>query len=154
MAQVWETGPSDKGEMLVLLALADFSNDDGECWPAVGTLARKARLSERGVQKILARLAEADWLEIEPGNGRKNTHLYRLKTPNTVHPPNPEPGSPPNPVHPEPECRNPEPRSENPEPGSPKPSRTFKNRPPLPPKGADREFGVSQNVRDLVEGML
>ena len=113
MSQVWSDGPSDKSEILLLLALADFCNDEGECWPAVDTIAEKARMTSRGVQKISARLVEAGWLEIDLRKGRHGCNLFRIKTPNGAHP-NPEHGSPrtrfaktpnpvpktPNPVHP------------------------------------------------------
>ena len=45
ISYVWESSPF-KGERLLLhLALADFANDEGECWPAQPTLAKKARCS-------------------------------------------------------------------------------------------------------------
>lgn len=113
MSEVWENGPQDRNEILVLIALADFCNDEGECWPSMESIAKKARMSSRGVQKICGRLVESGWLEIDLRKGRSGCNLYHVKTPNTVHP---EHGSPPNPVR-----ENPEPRSHNPEPRSPKP---------------------------------
>lgn len=129
LSAVWDRGPEDKGELLVLLALADYCNDDGECWPSIPAVARKARMSDRGVQKICARLAEQGWLRIEPNRGRRGCNLYRLlnphardpetgpeeptRPPNTVHP---EPGSPPNASAepPNPVRETPEPRSDEP----------------------------------------
>jgi len=128
MSAVWESGPPDKAEILVLLAIADYCNDDGECWPAVSSIARKARMTERGVQKISARLCEIGWLEIDYRMGRKGCNLYRI-TPNPIHP---ERGSPRTPEH---ETPNPVPK--NPEPRSPEPLRTIKE--PL----------VSNSARDI-----
>lgn len=133
MSMIWEHGPANQSERFVLLALADYANDEGECWPSVDGVAAKTCLSGRGVQKILARLEEAGWLEIDRGGGRKNCNLYRVKTPNlsvkTLNPVHPEPRSGVNhvPKNPEPECKNPERGSENPEPRSPEPSRTINN---------------------------
>ena len=87
MTEVWHNGPPGATDCLLMLALADYANDDGECWPSIEGLARKARLSERGVQTALRRLESAGWIEIEPGGGRKRCNLYRLKTPQEMHPP-------------------------------------------------------------------
>lgn len=119
MSNVWQFGPRDKSEVLVLLALADYCNDEGECWPAMSSIASKARMTERGVQKICARLVESGWLEIDLRKGRKGCNLYRIKTPNHVHP---EPSSPRTTKH---ETPNPVPK--NPEPRSPEPSITTNN---------------------------
>ena len=48
------TSPTD---MAVLASLADQANDDGICWPSVGSLSRRTRLGERTVQMSLRRLA-------------------------------------------------------------------------------------------------
>ena len=84
MTQVWDNGPNDKAETLVLLALADFCNDSGECWPSMATIATKSRMTERGAQKIVARLVKSGWLEIDARKGRSGTNLYTVKTPNPV----------------------------------------------------------------------
>lgn len=118
MSQVWENGPSDKAEAFVLLAIADYCNDEGECWPSVASIARKARMTERGVQKICARLCEIGWLQIDLRRGRHGCNLYRIQTPNPVHP---EPRSPRTPEH-----QTPNPVRQNPEPRSPEPSVTVK----------------------------
>src|SRR6056297_1102181 len=118
MSRVWDSGPSDKAEILVLLAIADYCNDEGEYWPAISSIARKSRMTERGVQKICARLCEIGWLEIELRKGRHGCNLYRITTPNPVHP---EPSSPRTPEH-----QTPNPVRQNPEPRSPEPSLTIK----------------------------
>jgi hypothetical protein len=60
-SMIWDDGPTVQSERFVLIALADFSNDDGECWPSVGLLAKKTCLTDRGVRKILQRLHRG-WL--------------------------------------------------------------------------------------------
>jgi hypothetical protein len=116
MSRVWEIGPNDKSEILVLLAIADFCNDDGECWPSVSGLARKARMTERGIQKIIVRLIQRGWLHVTPNAGRKGCNLYRVLTPNHVHPEQSSPRTrehvPPNRVPKTPEPRSPEPSIE------------------------------------------
>lgn len=49
------TSPTSK---LVLMALADVSNDEGFCQPQVATLARYACLAPERVQQVLADLKE------------------------------------------------------------------------------------------------
>lgn len=41
---------------LVLLALANYADENGECWPGVPRLAANCRCSERQVQRALAEL--------------------------------------------------------------------------------------------------
>lgn len=118
MAKIWEYGPESQGERFVLLALADYANDEGECWPSLGGIARRTCLSERGIQKILKRLCDGGWLGIEYGKGRRNCNIYTIKTPNEVHP---ERGSPPNLS-----AETPNLGVKNPERGSPEPSITVK----------------------------
>lgn len=81
ISTIFDAGPADKSERLVMLALADYANDEGECWPSIAGICRKSALKERGVQGILRRLEAAGWLEIETGGGRRNCNLYRLKVP-------------------------------------------------------------------------
>ncbi len=81
MSAIWDNGPEKQAERFVLLALADHANDQGECWPAVSSLAKKTCMSVRGVQTVLRRLQVDGWLSIEVGGGRKNCNIYRIKTP-------------------------------------------------------------------------
>ena len=77
MSLAWEIvlPASDK---LVLLALADYANDDGGCWPSMATLARKCSKGERTIQGAIKSLVEAG-------------HMSRKETPGkgchyTIHP--------------------------------------------------------------------
>ena len=116
MSWVWDHGPSDRGELLVLLALADFADDDGNCWPAMVKVAEKARVCERGARKIIRRLEEIGLLKTVVGGGRHGCNQYRIAIenperrsptkPGTADRPgtvNPVPRSPRNAVPPEPE---------------------------------------------------
>lgn len=145
MSQVWENGPNDRGELLVLLALADFANDAGECWPAMSSIAAKARMTERGAQKVIARLTDAGRISVARGGGRHGCNVYKIEAQNPergsgYQAQNPEPHSPntsantPNTVHPErgsPRTGVQKPRTgvqKTPNGGSPEPSGTVKNR--------------------------
>jgi len=78
MDRVWEHSQQSSGALLVLLAISDFADDDGIAFPSIRTLARKARLSERQVQRVIAELVAAQELTITPGQGRAGSHLYRV----------------------------------------------------------------------------
>lgn len=53
MSQCWPLGGMSAAQKAVLISLADQSNDDGVCWPSVGTIAKRTCLSERAVQEAL-----------------------------------------------------------------------------------------------------
>lgn len=55
MSLVWELQLPDS-EKLVLLALADCANDEGNCWPSVATLTKKCSKSERTIQGCIKSL--------------------------------------------------------------------------------------------------
>ncbi len=56
-------------DKLVLLALSDWCNDEGWCYPSVPNIARRCSLTDRGVQKVLSRLVAAGLLRIEKDAG-------------------------------------------------------------------------------------
>jgi len=79
MSWVWADSKADGADLLVLLAIADQSHDDGAgAWPSVSTLAARARVSERTVQRSLRHLVEIHELEITPNAGRHGVNIYRV----------------------------------------------------------------------------
>lgn len=81
MSWVWDNSQTKGAHKLVLLALADQANDDGFCWPAIPTIARRCGdLSDRYVQYILADLVKTGELEIirRRDNGKNKSNLYRV----------------------------------------------------------------------------
>ncbi len=66
-------------DMAVLASLADQANDDGICWPSVGTISRRTRLVERTVQKALRRLTKEHHISVTgsiDGGLRRQTPRY------------------------------------------------------------------------------
>ena len=61
MSQVWDDDSiKSRAELLVLLTIADHSRDDGEgCYPGIERLARFCRCTQRGVQKVIAKLVRS-----------------------------------------------------------------------------------------------
>src|SRR5689334_12023137 len=78
MSLIWERGPFEGGALLVMLALADWANDEGECWPAVPTIAEKARMGERNARYVLKKLEGDGWLGRLEGRGRRHSNTYFL----------------------------------------------------------------------------
>jgi hypothetical protein len=76
-------------QKLVLLALCDNANEQGQCFPSIALLERKCSLSDRAVQSALS------WLE-QHGYLSRNFRVGRA----TIYVVTPERGSPPNDVHP------------------------------------------------------
>ncbi|MBV8500762.1 MAG: hypothetical protein JO006_03495 [Paucibacter sp.] len=62
----------------MLLAIADFADDDGVAYPAVGTLAEKCRMQLRNAQVLLAALRQSGELEVRENEGPRGTNLYRI----------------------------------------------------------------------------
>jgi hypothetical protein len=81
MNLVWANSDmiNDKSETLVLLALADWSNDEGVSFPSMRTLARKSRMSERNAQYIVKRLVEKKLLAVNTEAGPKGTNIFEIK---------------------------------------------------------------------------
>jgi hypothetical protein len=90
---VWDCSQSKNAERLVLLAIADNAADDGtRAYPSVVEIARKANLSERGVQAAVARLVTSGELSVKVGGGRGRVNMYTVimrpcgRTPQNLHP--------------------------------------------------------------------
>lgn len=81
---VWDESPYRGERLLIHLALADYANDEGICWPSQRTLAHKARCSENFVRLAVKQMVKEGWVEqMAAGNGRGNHARYLLKSPST-----------------------------------------------------------------------
>lgn len=79
-AIVWVLDHSEAtlGARLVLLALAEYAHDDGtKAFPKVETIARKARMSRKGVQDALRRL-EREGHIARTGKTKDGTNVYSI----------------------------------------------------------------------------
>lgn len=66
----------------VYIYLADRANKDGECWPAIPTIAKELKLSQTTVRRALNDLRKAGWLKTQQRyrkNGAKSSLLYSIK---------------------------------------------------------------------------
>ena len=160
MSKIWECGPDAQADCFVLLALADFANDAGECWPSIETVAKKVRMKERGVRQIIRRLEADGWLQTVVGGGRHGCNNYRINPaphaplladkPGTTCPPAPHA-----PRHETTETRHE--TTQNPAPHAPEPSRTVNNHQQQPREASrqtDRERILAAIGADPSSGMI
>ena len=64
----------------IMARLADFSNDEGVCWPSIETIARQIGAGMSTVRTAIARLEAEGWLTRKarrPGN-RNASNVYQL----------------------------------------------------------------------------
>lgn len=84
MSQCWPMEGMSPAQKSVLISLADQANDDGYCWPSVGTIASRTCLSERAVQGAIKWLHSAGLLSSDERKGTSS--VYRI-TPAAYAPP-------------------------------------------------------------------
>jgi len=68
---VWTQSPAEGADRLVLLALADFADEAGNCFGSWGKLEEKTRLARRTVADCLRRLQESGELVLVTKGSRK-----------------------------------------------------------------------------------
>lgn len=78
MARVWAGSRHGGTELLMLLAIADFADDEGNAYPAVQTLADKCRMGSRNANYILTALRESGELEVRLNEGPRGANRYRI----------------------------------------------------------------------------
>jgi hypothetical protein len=75
LTEVLDSAPFGGTKLLTLVVLADFANDDGECWPSIDTLAARARVGRRWVLRILDELEADGWVVRKPRRGRATVYF-------------------------------------------------------------------------------
>jgi len=81
MSRVWEHSRQSGSQLLMLLALADYADDDGVSWSRglkMAHYAKKARLSERQAQRLFRDLEDAGELHCVTGTGRGHATKYLI----------------------------------------------------------------------------
>lgn len=78
LTDAWRNSKAQGGTLLVLLAIADFADDNCIAYPSISTLAQKSRLSIRGTQYALRELVRINELSIEQNAGPHRSNLFRL----------------------------------------------------------------------------
>lgn len=83
MSACWPLQGMSPAQKSVLISLADQANDDGVCWPSVGSIAKRTCLSARAVQDAIAWLESAGLVQRE---FRVNTSTSYTVTPDRYSP--------------------------------------------------------------------
>lgn len=82
ITHVWKTSKQKGSALLMMLALADYADENGECWPSLTTLAKKTRMTKRNVQKLLDKLEASGDITKLLGEGcdtrSGKTNRYRI----------------------------------------------------------------------------
>lgn len=82
MSRVWEKSERGETELLLLLALADWSDDFGYCHPSIDQMAMKIRQSKRNVLRLLEKLEAAGELRVFKrsmgGRGKRIGSIYQV----------------------------------------------------------------------------
>lgn len=85
MSQVWNMEIDDSTAKLTLMALADFSDDEGYCYPSYEVLAKKISKSKRTAIRAVEKLTELGFLKKEKrelNDGTSRTNLYKIVSEN------------------------------------------------------------------------
>ena len=78
MTAVWEREDLTSTHKLVLLALADWANDEGLCWPSISRLAVKTSMAGRSVQRLIRQLEEMGFIHREEEIGKGNRYWIKI----------------------------------------------------------------------------
>jgi hypothetical protein len=82
MTWVWDHSPYRDDALLIHLALADWSDDAGICWPTQAKIAEKARCSVEHVRRVIRRMETDGYLAIiSTSKGPGSSTRYQLKNP-------------------------------------------------------------------------
>lgn len=74
MSQCWPLQGLSVTQKAVLISLADQANDDGVCWPAIGTIAKRCCMSARAVRSAMDHLEVVGLLSRERRYNSSNVY--------------------------------------------------------------------------------
>lgn len=98
MTRVWTAYPNGGSELLVMLALADWSDDTGRCWPSMPAIGKKVRLTEKQTRRVVHGLIQAGYLTVDLPGGGSMSSRYQISLDRLIPPAGGSPpmyGSPP-----------------------------------------------------------
>lgn len=81
MSMVWDGFPGGGSDLLAMLALADWSDDEGRCFPSMSAIAAKTRLSRSQAQRVVHGLIDGGYIQVvgnEFGGAPRMTRQYRI----------------------------------------------------------------------------
>lgn len=81
LSLVWDGYPGGGSELLAMLALADWSDDSGRCYPSMAAIAKKVRLSKSQAQRVVHGLIDGGYVKVTAnalGGSPTQTRNYRI----------------------------------------------------------------------------
>jgi len=75
---VWDNSPYTGAALLIHVALSEWANDEGICWPSQATIAKRARCTDRYVRDTIKKMQRDGLLEIVKASNGYGSHVYRL----------------------------------------------------------------------------
>lgn len=81
MGQIWKGYPGRGAALLAMLALADWADDDGRCFPSIAKIAEKLRASESQARRVVHGLIDAGHVKVignENGGAPSQTRQYQI----------------------------------------------------------------------------
>jgi Helix-turn-helix domain len=81
MTRVWKHSQAYGGDILILLAIANYADENGRAYPSIPTLAQRGRMSERNAQYCIQHLEALGELKVERNAGPHGCHLFQVTIP-------------------------------------------------------------------------
>ena len=69
------------GQKLLLICLANYASDKGECWPSISSLAAQADVTPRHVSGMIHDLAKLGYLTVREQAGKSNSYALHIAQP-------------------------------------------------------------------------
>lgn len=81
LSKVWEHYPSGGSSLLVMLALADWSDDEGRCFPSIASIAKKTRLSDSQARRVVHDMINMSYVQVvgnKNGGAKGSSRRYKI----------------------------------------------------------------------------
>jgi len=78
MTRVWKQSSLKGSSLLLMLAIADFADDNGVAWPGTETLSKKIRMSKRQVHRLVDLAEKAKELIVIRRRNRGNWYVIAI----------------------------------------------------------------------------
>jgi len=79
---VWALPLSNQVDKYLLVALADYADDAGHCFPGIAALSAKTAIPQRAIYRALKRLKDTGYVEVI--HRHRHSNLFKLLIPVTV----------------------------------------------------------------------